>query len=99
MFIVLIDYTAPVEEVDYYLADHAKWLDRHFQSGEFLAAGRRAPHSGCVIVTRPMAQVHLEAVIAANPIVQRHLAQFRIIEFSATRTAPELRLVNEALAV
>ncbi|NIH78674.1 YciI family protein [Amycolatopsis viridis] len=99
MFIVLIDYTAPVEEVDYLLADHAKWLDRHFGAGEFLAAGRRAPHSGCVIVTRPMPQVKLEAVLAANPIVQRRLAQFRIIEFNATRTAPELRLVNEALVV
>ncbi|WP_191249131.1 YciI family protein [Amycolatopsis deserti] len=99
MYIVLIDYTAPVEEVDYYLADHAKWLDRHFKSGEFLAAGRRTPHSGCVIVTRPMPQVKLEAVLASDPIVERRLAQFRIIEFGATRTAPELRLLNEALAV
>ena len=95
----MIEYAAPVEEVDYYLADHAQWLDRHFRAGEFLAAGRLTPHSGCVIVTRPMPQVKLEAILAGNPIIDRHLGRFRIIEFSATRTAPELRLVNEALAV
>lgn len=96
---MLIDYTAPVEEVDYHLADHAKWLDRHFRSGEFLAAGRRTPHSGCVVITRPMPRVKLEAVLATDPFLLNHLARHEILEFAATRTAAELRLVNEALAV
>ena len=99
MYIVLIDYTAPVEEVDYYLADHAKWLDRHFRSGEFLTAGRRTPHSGCVIITRPMPRVKLEAILASDPFRLRRLARHEVVEFGATRTAPELRQVNEALAV
>jgi hypothetical protein len=31
-------------------------------------------------------------------LLLRHLAHHEVIEFSATRTAPELRSVNEALA-
>jgi uncharacterized protein YciI len=98
MYVVLLTYTAPLEEVDYVLPDHAKWLDKHFQSGEFLASGRRNPSTGGVILVRPMPRGKLDAVLASDPFAIRHLAAYEVLEFAATRTAPELRLINEAIA-
>src|SRR5437879_9638234 len=97
MYVVLLTYTAPLEEVDYVLPDHAKWLDKHFQSGEFLASGRRNPSTGGVILVRPMPRGKLDAVLASDPFAIRHLAAYEVLEFAATRTAPELRLINEAI--
>jgi uncharacterized protein YciI len=98
MYVVLLNYVAPLEEVDYMLPDHAKWLEKHFQAGEFLTAGRRNPRTGGVIITRPMLRGKLDAILATDPFAMHHLATYDVIEFSATRTAPEMRLVNEAIA-
>lgn len=97
MYVVLLTYKAPIEEVDYLLPDHAKWLERHFQTGEFLAAGRQSLRTGGVILTRPMSRAKLDAILCMDPFCLHHLATYEVIEFSATRTAPELRLLNELL--
>jgi len=36
-------------------------------------------------------------VLASDPFVVKHMSKYEVIEFSASRTAPELRLINEAL--
>ena len=40
----------------------------------------------------------LKAALAGDPLVLRDLARHEIVEFSATRTGPELRALNETLA-
>jgi uncharacterized protein YciI len=97
MYIALMNHTAPIEEVDYQLADHALWLAKHFRQGHFLAAGKCAFPADGVILVRPMSRGKLDAVLASDPFVAKHLSTYEVIEFSATRTGPELRLINEAL--
>ncbi|MGC7097152.1 YciI family protein [Amycolatopsis lurida] len=98
MYVVLVNYTAPLEEIDYALADHAEWLTRQYEQHHFLASGRRNPRIGGVIIARPMPRGKLDAILATDPFALRHLATYEVIEFSATRTAPELNRINEALA-
>ncbi|SFP35406.1 Uncharacterized conserved protein YciI, contains a putative active-site phosphohistidine [Amycolatopsis arida] len=97
MHVVLVNYTAPLQEIDYALPDHAEWLAKHYECGHFLASGRRTPRTGGVIIARPMSRGKLDAILATDPFAVRHLAQYEVIEFSATRTAPELRALNEAI--
>ncbi|SDD00823.1 YciI family protein [Actinokineospora iranica] len=97
MFVVLITYTAPLEEIDYALPDHAAWLNRQYEAGYFLASGRRNPRTGGVIITRPMSRDKLTALLATDPFSERSLAHYEIIEFQASRTCQELALLNEAL--
>ncbi|MGW4486958.1 YciI family protein [Amycolatopsis sp. NPDC004368] len=97
MFVVLLTYTAPIEEIDLALPDHAEWLATQYDRGHFLASGRQKPRTGGVIITRPMARGKLDAILATDPFATQHLAQYEVIEFSPTKTAPELRLVNEAV--
>lgn len=97
MYVVLLNYTAPLAEIDYVLPDHNEWLARQFDQGLFLAAGRRNPRVGSVLLARPMSRGKLDALLATNPLLVHHLAHTEVIEFPATRTAPELRQLNEAV--
>jgi len=97
MYVVLVDYTAPLAEVDYSLPDHIEWLGRQYEAGHFLASGRRVDHAGDVIVTRPMVREKLTALLATDPWVRLRLVHYQIVEFQATRTARELAACNEAV--
>jgi uncharacterized protein YciI len=97
MFVVVLTYTAPIEEVDLALPDHVAWLEAQYERGLFLASGARKPRVGGVIITRPMSQGKLDAILASDPFAVRNLAKHEVIPFSPTKTAPELRQLNEAI--
>ena len=98
MYVVLLTYTAPLEEIDYNLADHVAWVTKHYEAGLFLASGRRDPRTGGVIITRPMSRDKLNVLLATDPLALRHLVHYEVIAFTATRTCRELAAYNEALA-
>ena len=97
MYVVLLEYTAPLGEVDYALPDHVEWLEKQYAAGHFLASGRQVPRVGGVIIARPMARGKLDALLATDPFAIGKLAKYQVVEFQATRTAPELAKINEAV--
>ncbi|ANZ36300.1 hypothetical protein BBK82_09720 [Lentzea guizhouensis] len=97
MFIVLLEYVAPLEQIDYALPDHREWVEKQYERGLFLASGRQVPRTGGVIITRPMPRGKLEALLATDPWAEQRLVKHKIIEFEATRTADELTKLNEAV--
>ncbi|MDV6011547.1 YciI family protein [Haloechinothrix sp. LS1_15] len=98
MYVAVSTYTAPINEIDYVLPEHIEWLERHYDSGDFLVSGRREPRVGGVIIARPMLRGKLDAILATDPFSYRHLARYDVYEFAATRTAPELNWINETVA-
>lgn len=97
MYVVLLEYTAPLDEVDYALPDHVEWLEKQYEAGYFLASGRQVPRVGGVVIARPMPRGKLDALLATDPFAIRKLAKYQVVEFQATRTSPELARVNEAV--
>ena len=97
MFIVLLKDAAPLEQIDYALPDHRAWVEKQYERGLFLASGRQVPRVGGVIITRPMPRGKLEALLATDPWAEQKLVKYEICEFEATRTAPELMKLNEAV--
>lgn len=98
MYIVLLTYTAPREEIDYLLPDHVDWLTKQYDAGLFLASGRKPAGDGHVIITRAMPRGRLEALLATDPFEVNRFVRHEVVEFQATRTAPGLSRINEALA-
>ena len=41
MYILLLTYQKPLEEVDKHLAAHKIYLEKNYKAGNFLASGRR----------------------------------------------------------
>ena len=57
MFLIIVDYKKPLEEVERYLAEHWAFLDRYFAQGKLLCTGPQNPRTGGVIVSKPVLPV------------------------------------------
>jgi uncharacterized protein YciI len=66
MFILLLTYTKPLEEVDALMRDHMAWLNEQYQAGRFLVSGRQVPRTGGVIVARGDDREGIEALAAGD---------------------------------
>ncbi|MFH8746407.1 YciI family protein [Streptomyces rimosus] len=97
MFILELTYTAPLERVDAALPEHVEWLKRHYAAGHFLAAGRKVPRDGGVILASVPDRATAEQIVAEDPFTAAGVCDYRITEFVATTTAPELERFKEQL--
>lgn len=84
MYVVYLNYFRPVEEVEALLAPHIAWLDRYFNSGEFIAAGRKDPRTGGMIMVKEMERARLDAILAEDPFVA--VAHYEVTKINVTRT-------------
>ncbi|WP_030244690.1 YciI family protein [Streptomyces sp. NRRL S-350] len=90
MFVLELDYTAPLEQIDAALPQHVEWLQAHYAAGTFLASGRKVPRDGGVILAVGQDRAAIDALVATDPFVRAGLTQYRVTEFLATTTAPVL---------
>ncbi|WP_055698724.1 MULTISPECIES: YciI family protein [Streptomyces] len=97
MFILELTYTAPVAAVDEHLAAHVAWLDAQYEAGVFIASGRKNPRDGGVIIAVADDRARIEEITAADPFTVAGVCAYRVTEFFATKTAPELAAYREQL--
>jgi uncharacterized protein YciI len=97
MFVLELTYTAPVERVDELLEAHVAWLDALYEDGVFIASGRKNPRDGGVILAVGDDRARIEKIAAADPFTVGGVCQYRITEFIATKTAPELAPYKQQL--
>jgi len=98
MFLVLMTYIAPLEVIDALLADHVRFLDEQYAAGVFLASGRQVPRKGGVILARAESRAALEAILARDPFARHNAARCEVVEFTPSKTAPELACLQEPAA-
>ncbi|MCX4712864.1 YciI family protein [Streptomyces sp. ID03-2B] len=90
MFVLELTYTAPVERVDALMREHIAWLDEQYAAGVFIASGRKNPRDGGVILAVGDDRAAIEKIAAADPFAEHQVCAYRITEFIATKTSPEL---------
>ncbi|MCF9046562.1 YciI family protein [Acinetobacter nectaris] len=83
MFIVNLKYTKPLDEVDNYLEGHIAWLLQHFEQEDFIAAGRKVPRTGGVILVKSMAKEQIEDILKQDPF--QAIADYELIEVEFSR--------------
>lgn len=89
MFILDLTYIKPIEAADAVMAPHMDWVNAGYDSGLFLASGRKNPRTGGIILARGT-RAEIEAYCAADPFIAHAIAEYRITEMAVTRTAPGL---------
>ncbi len=52
MFIAILTYIKPLEEVDRFLQAHRDYLSEHYAAGDFIASGPQNPRVGGVIMIK-----------------------------------------------
>ncbi|GAO12235.1 YciI family protein [Streptomyces lydicamycinicus] len=97
MFVLELTYTAPLERVDAVLDQHVEWLRKEYAAGHFLAAGRKVPRDGGVILAAGMDRATVERIVSEDPFTLAEVCEYRITEFVATTTAPALEQYREQL--
>ncbi|MFJ9692500.1 YciI family protein [Kitasatospora sp. NPDC101183] len=90
MFILELSYTAELDRIDAGLTEHVAWVRRHIEDGTFLAAGRKVPREGGIILAVGEDRAAIEALAATDPFLLAGVAEYRVTEFIATTTAPVL---------
>ena len=76
-------------EADAQMAAHIEFLDKYYKSGHFLASGRKEPRDGGLIFAKLSSRKRAEEIIAEDPFNQLGIADYRIIEFKATKKIKE----------
>ena len=88
MFLIIVDYKKPLEEVERYLAEHWAFLDRYFAQGELLCTGPQNPRTGGVIVSKAADRAEAEAFTQKDPFFRHEIADYTIVEFEPTKYLP-----------
>ncbi len=89
MFILSLTYTAPLSEVNAHIEPHLAWVASGYDSGIFLASGRKEPRTGGVILAVGE-RSQLETLVTTDPFVLAGVAEYQITQVQLSRTAPGL---------
>ncbi|MDP9890682.1 YciI family protein [Pseudarthrobacter enclensis] len=87
MYVVSLTYRVPQEIVDFHNDAHIAWLQKAFDDGVFIAAGRKIPRTGGLLLSQAERET-LDASLAQDPFYTNGVADFEVLEFHAGRVAP-----------
>ncbi len=93
MFIINLTYKTELEKVDQFLAEHVEYLNQQYESGHFLASGRKIPRTGGIILSNVSSKTQLEKIISADPFRKNDLADYEITEFVPSKTSKALEFL------
>jgi uncharacterized protein YciI len=88
MFIAILTYIRPLQEVDALIADHVRFLDEHYASGAFIASGRVVPRTGGVILAAGHDRRQVEGILDQDPFKIAGVAAYELVEFTPTKMQP-----------
>ncbi len=84
MFIAILTYKKPLEEVDRFLQTHRDYLAEHYAAGDFIASGPQNPRIGGVIMIKADNRATVDTIISQDPFNINGIAAYQIVEFKPT---------------
>lgn len=84
MFIAILSYKKPLEDVDRFLQAHRDYLAKHYAAGDFIASGPQTPRIGGVIMIKAENREAVDSIIAQDPFNINGIADYQIVEFTPT---------------
>ncbi|WP_304648970.1 YciI family protein [uncultured Duncaniella sp.] len=84
MFIAILTYKKPLEDVDHHLQAHRDYLAEHYAAGDFIASGPQTPRVGGVIMIKAENSAIVDSIIAQDPFNINGIADYQIVEFTPT---------------
>ena len=90
MFVVILRYQKPLEDVDGLMRDHVRFLEECYRAGVFIASGRQVPRTGGVILAVGPRREDIDAIMKQDPFVREGVATVEIVEFRTSLYHPAL---------
>ncbi len=85
MFIVVINYKKPIEEIEKHLVAHRAFLEEGYQKNYFIASGPRNPRTGGIILSQLKDRTQLETILQQDPFQVNGLADYSYMEFEPVK--------------
>ncbi|MDE7103873.1 MAG: YciI family protein [Bacteroidales bacterium] len=89
MFIAILTYKKPLEEVDRFLQAHRDFLAVHYAAGDLITSGPQTPRVGGVIMLKADSRADVDAILAQDPFHIHDIADYQIVEFTPTLFADD----------
>ncbi|WP_248930055.1 YciI family protein [Paenibacillus hamazuiensis] len=90
MYVILLTYVKPLEEVDRLLPEHAAYLQKGYDEGKLICSGRKEPRTGGVIWARFESDDEVRQFIENDPFFRHGAATYEPIRFIPTKYIPSL---------
>jgi uncharacterized protein YciI len=91
MFIINLNYIAPLEKIDALMKEHMVFLKKAYAENLFIASGRKVPRTGGIILATGKSKAEFESLMQLDPFVAKGLAEFSIIEFQTSQSHPDFK--------
>lgn len=81
MFIISLTYTVSIDCIEPLIAEHNIFLQRYYDSGQFIASGRKDPRTGGIIIANAESKREIEQIIREDPFYIHQMADYEITAF------------------
>ena len=85
MFLLILKYKVPIDQVERITPAHREFLDQGYRAEKLLVSGPRVPRTGGVIVARVKTREEVDALIHEDPFFKEGIADYEVIEFQAIK--------------
>ncbi len=90
MLIIELTYKKSFDQVDKFLNDHRNFLDKYYESGNFIASGAKNPRDGGIIIALGDKAL-IEKILKEDPFYKNGIAQYKVTEFYPTKYSEQLK--------
>ena len=87
MYLINLDYIKPLDAVEEHLDAHIAFLEKYYQTGNFICSGRKNPRVGGIILCKFSSEAELRDALTEDSFFKNKIANYDIIEFSPTKFA------------
>jgi uncharacterized protein YciI len=81
MFLIILKYKVPIEQVERVTPAHREFLGRAYEADKLLVSGPQVPRTGGVIVARIHTREEVDAFVHEDPYFKEGIAGYDVIEF------------------
>jgi uncharacterized protein YciI len=85
MFVILVQYTKDIQDVDQHLSAHRDYLETGYQKGYLMASGPQNPRTGGVLLSQLKDRQILEVFLQHDPFYIYDIATYQVIEFTPVK--------------
>jgi len=86
MYIVILTYKKPIEEIERLTVPHRAFLDTLYADGVLLISGPQIPRTGGVLVARAGRTAdELMTLLKEDPFYTEGIADYQVIEFNPVK--------------
>lgn len=89
MFIAILHYQKPFDEVQTHVGAHREYLDTQYSIGKLIVSGPKTDKTGGVILFATSNQQEVESIIAQDPYYTEGIATYELIEFNPVKHDPK----------